>query len=60
MFDNVNLMGSSLVSHISQIWQLSITTACKHGVIITPILTHFDWKKFTVLRLYAIHNPYPL
>ena len=28
--------------------------------IITPILTHFDWKKITVLRLYAIHNTYPL
>ena len=23
----------SLVLHVSQIWQLSITTACKHGVI---------------------------
>ena len=49
---------ASLVSHAWQIWQLSITTACKHGVIPLSHLSfiHFDWKKFTVLRLYAIHN----
>ena len=28
-----NAAWPSLVLHVSQIWQLSITTACKHGVI---------------------------
>ena len=45
----------------AQILSLSLgeLVQTRFATISTPILTHFE-KKNTVLRLYAIHNTYPM
>ena len=51
IFDSVRDF-TSLVSHVSQIWQLSITTACKHGVIMW-YLYHTDFNPFWLKKIYS-------